>query len=154
MFSLGILGILQALSCLATIWGVMHVQPTTEAVVTYGVGGEEGVNYAQLFNSYGALALGIIGWISTHFASKTSPQKTELVMSIVAWLANRTDTSAKRRAFLAMFDVIQEEFSKDGDKEGWQFVRDWLFGKAVTGIDPNTPAPKTTFITDLNQVPR
>ena len=106
---LGILPILQAISCLITIWGVAHISNTTDTIITYGAGAD-GPTSMEWINSFGSIAIGVIGWLSTHWAAKKQGATSELVLAFGAWVINRNDPATIRRLAFAGLDLIEELF--------------------------------------------
>ena len=106
---LGILPILQALSCLATIWGVAHVSGTTDTVITYGAGAD-GPTAMEWINSFGSIAIGVVGWVGTHWAAKKQGATSELLLAFAAWVTNRNDPATIRRLAFAGLDLIETLF--------------------------------------------
>jgi hypothetical protein len=134
-----IIPILQAISALFSLWGFAHLGGTTEAVITYGA---SEVSPQEWINSYGSLALGVVGWVTTHFVNKRQPSSTsELIASFVAWAANRNDPATRRRLALAAIDTLETlfVFSDKADSEYFQQTLVWLRSHyaSSTSVQPN-----------------
>lgn len=119
-FLFGILPFIQALSALASVWGLMHVSGTADTVITYGATGDAAPSAAEWFNSFGSLAIGIVGFISTKFATKPKGSTAELVLAFAALLKTPKDAPAIRRVAFAFADWVSENYATGANKEWWE----------------------------------
>lgn len=121
MFILGLLPILQAVAACFTIWGVAHSVNTTDTVVQYGVGAD-GPTAEEWFNSFGSLALGIVGFVTTTIMKRKTGANSELMTAFAQWTIKRDDPASMRRLAFALTDWIEEVYvSKvtDSDDKDW-----------------------------------
>ena len=115
----GILPFLQALSAIASVWGLMHVTGATDAVVTYGAAGDGAPSIAEWMNSFGSLAIGIVGYISTRFVAKPKGSTAELILAFTALVKNPKDAATIRRVALAFADWLAEHYATGANKTWW-----------------------------------
>lgn len=118
-FLFGIMPFVQALSALASVWGLMHVSGTTDTVITYGASGADAPSVAEWFNSFGSLAIGIVGFISAKFASRPKGTTAELALAFVALLKTPKDAATIRRVAFAFADWMSEHYATGANKEWW-----------------------------------
>lgn len=143
---LGILPILQALSCIFTIYGVAHATQTADVVVKYGVGAD-GPTAMEWMNSFGSIVVGVGGFAITHFMKQK--QTSELVLAVWGELKSPKDPSSIRRLAFALLDwfevKIAERYSSNPQMLQW-----WSetfatirteFAKSSTIITPPTNPP-------------
>lgn len=115
----GILPFLQALSAIASVWGLMHVTGTTDAVVTYGAAGDGAPSIAEWMNSFGALSIGVVGYLSTRFMPKPKGSTAELVLSFTAFIKSPKDAATIRRVAFAFADWLSEHYATGTNKTWW-----------------------------------
>lgn len=138
---LGLLPILQAVAACFTIWGVAHTAGTADTVVHYGVGAD-GPSPAEWMNSVGSIVIGLAGFLATHVFAKQAGVKSEAMLALVAYLADRRDAAAQRRLGLAAIDLLETLFAsnvKDSETATW-----WntvLLQLRQQIVSHNVPAP-------------
>ena len=131
----GILPLLQAISSLIALWGLIHVGGTTETIITYGAAE---ATSSEWFNSFGSLALGAIGWAATYFTQKRQGSTSELIGAFTSWIVDRNDAAKLRRLRLATIDLAEVIFkgivTTQEDKEYLAATVAWLRLKSTTPI--------------------
>lgn len=107
---------LQALSAIATIWGVAHTLPAADTVIQYGAGAD-GPTPTEWINSFGSLAIGLIGWLSTKYFTNRS--SSELIAAVTAWSSSRKDEATIRRVAFAFADWIEDNIVTPETTSWW-----------------------------------
>lgn len=149
-FIIGILPLLQACSALITIWGFVNVAPTTEAVVTYGVYGDAAPDAMSWVNSYGSIAIGIIGMIASKWFARSSGAQGELMVAGIAWIKAPNDNAAIRRLAFAVVDWMEAMYIAShptmpaAEKVEWDNTIAWLRTKFATPVNPVVPVTPPT----------
>lgn len=143
-FIFGILPLLQALSAIASIWGVMHVSNTTDVIATYGVYGDQAPTAFEWLNSYGSLAFGVIGWISTKVIANKNTTNSELALSVLGWIKSPKDPSAIRRLAFATVDWVEFTYIQSNpniteqEKTDWINTINWLRARFAQAVQPTS----------------
>lgn len=135
-----LLPILQALSCLCTIWGVAHTSETANAVVTYGAADTTSMEW---MNSVGSIVIGIGGFVVTHFwKQKVS---SELLLAVVGELHSPRDPAALRRLAFALLDWLHDKYATQAsNSENGKWWADVLASmRTLIAQEPPVPPTKT-----------
>ena len=122
----------------------MHVSGTTDVITTYGVYGDQAPTTFEWLNSYGSLAIGIAGWLTTKFVVNRNTADSELALSVLSWIKSPKDPSTIRRLAFAAIDWVELTYvdSKltQQEKEDWTNTINWLRARFAQSVQP--PASK------------
>lgn len=147
MFSLGILGFLQALAAIATIWGVAHTADTTSTVVAYGAAGDLAPTAMEWMNSFGSIAVGIGGFVVTYLLKKKA--YSGLLLAVVQELRTPEDPVAIRNLALALCDWLESRYANNTAQSSE--IRTWFHEvlvqlRTIIATGPSTKPVDTTTI--------
>lgn len=125
---------LSALASCFTIFGAMNVPHVTDAVVTYGVSGDDAPNTAMWVNSYGSLAMGAATWALTWFMRNKLGFNGPLYLAVMNWVKNPTDRVATWQLFMEGLELFIKFFVKNptpDDVAAIEYIKKWATDKFV-----------------------
>lgn len=146
MFTMILLPILQALSCIATIWGVTHIPNVTDTVITYGATGDDAPDLPMWINSFGSLIFGIVSFAATQIAKRKFGFSSDLYKGVIEYITHPSDKLAAVRLFLASLQMFAKTIpDTQENREALAYISSWVttqyVGQAIT--IPSHPLPPT-----------